>query len=620
MARAATVSRLARRQRPSTPQLPRADVSRASTIRDFLSYIAGEAGTSLVRAVGLLLVASVTESLSLLLIVPLVGFLTPGRAELQFHVPARWASISPLHGVITIHLALGLAVFVGLVAIRSVAVWAKEVEVVRIMYSVSNRMRIRLFRSLSQARWGYLVNLRSSDLNHALNADVDRVQTAVAQLLLLIQAATLIAVYAGLSLLISPWMTLFAVGTGLIMLVVLQPLRRRARAYGEAFSRARQDQYATVDQFLSALKVVKAGNAESSYVARLGRGLDTLLASTLKYTRVNSFANATFQFTTAIIVAVFVVVALQVAHLSRGAMIIQLLLFLRLGPRIMGLQQQVQDVLVNLGSFNAMRSLEAESTTHAETVTASGSPLNLDFEIKLEKVSFQYSLGERPALHEVDAIIPAGRTTALIAASGGGKSTLADLILGLESPISGRILIDGVELTGDRRRGWRDQVAYVSQEVVLLNDTVAVNLRLTRPNATEDDLWGALAAAQLDGVVRRAPGGLKTQVGDRGVRLSGGERQRLALARALLRRPKLLILDEATSALDWENQAAIARVITGLRGRCTVVTIAHRPSMIEFADWVVALDAGRVTETGAFADLASDPSSRLAKMLAAESA
>ena len=301
-------------------------------------------------------------------------------------------------------------------------------------------------------------------------------------------------------------------------------------------------------------------------------------------------------------------------------MIIQLLLFLRLGPRMMGLQQQIQDVLVNLGSFNAMRRLESEAAAHAEVVTASGSPFSLDGEIKLEKVSFQYPSGEHPALYEVDAIIPAGRSTALIAASGGGKSTLADLILGLEAPKTGRILIDGVELTEDRRRGWRDQVAYVSQDVVLLNDTVAFNLRLTRPSATEDELWAALAAAQLDGVVRRAPGGLQTQVGDRGVRLSGGERQRLALARALLRRPALLILDEATSALDWENQAAIARGITGLRGLCTVITIAHRPSMIEFADWVVALDAGRVVESGAFADLARDPQTRLAKMLAAESA
>ena len=158
------------------------------------------------------------------------------------------------------------------------------------------------------------------------------------------------------------------------------------------------------------------------------------------------------------------------------------------------------------------------------------------------------------------------------------------------------------------------------QEVLLLNDTIAANLRLTSPNAGEDELWAALAAAQLDGFVRRAPGALKTRVGDRGVRLSGGERQRLALARALLRRPQLLILDEATSALDWENQAAIARVIRGLRGRCTVITIAHRPSMIEFADWVIALEAGRVVETGAFNDLASDPATRLARMLAAESA
>ena len=131
-------------------------------------------------------------------------------------------------------------------------------------------------------------------------------------------------------------------------------------------------------------------------------------------------------------------------------------------------------------------------------------------------------------------------------------------------------------------------------------------------------MWEALAAANAETFVRRLPDGLLTVVGDRGVRLSGGERQRIALARALLRKPLLLILDEATSALDWENQALIARSIERLRGVMTVVTIAHRVSMIAFADWVVALENGRLVETGAYGDLVQRPESRLARLVAGE--
>ena len=412
-------------------------------------------------------------------------------------------------------------------------------------------------------------------------------------------------------------MTLFAVGLGFLVLLLLRPLRGRARRHGEAFVSARKRQFATVDEFLAAMKMVKAANAEAAYVARLRHELDALRTQILGYMRISSLASLLFQSVTAISVALFVLVAFSVLKLSRELIILLLLLFLRLGPRIMGLQQDMQDLIVNLSSFGAMQSLESACRMNEERPVAGERP-QLEDAIRLEKVDFRYPQAEHDALRAVTATIPAGRITALVAASGGGKSTLADLVLGLGEVERGEIHVDEVLLDGASRRGWRDQVAYVPQEVFLLNDTVAANLRLTAPAASEADLWMALAAARLDEVIRCSSLGLKTVIGDRGMRFSGGERQRLALARALLRRPQFLILDEATSALDWENQNAIAGVIKQLKGRLTVLTIAHRPSMISFADWVIVLEEGRVVETGELAALASDPASRLARLMAAE--
>jgi len=214
--------------------------------------------------------------------------------------------------------------------------------------------------------------------------------------------------------------------------------------------------------------------------------------------------------------------------------------------------------------------------------------------------------------------LPAGKVTALIGPSGSGKSTIADMLLGLLEPTAGKILVDGVEIDAGNRRRWRDQVAYVPQDVFLLHDTIAANLRLAAPQASDDDLWTALRAAHAGDFVERLDQRLETVVGDRGVRLSGGERQRIALARALLRKPSLLILDEATSALDWQNQSLIARSIDGLRGAMTILTIAHRPSMIAFADWVVAMEDGRVVEVGQYQRLKAKPASRLSRMLSGE--
>jgi len=208
--------------------------------------------------------------------------------------------------------------------------------------------------------------------------------------------------------------------------------------------------------------------------------------------------------------------------------------------------------------------------------------------------------------------------TALIGPSGSGKSTIADMLLGLLEPTAGRILADGIEINAANRRRWRDQVAYVPQDVFLLHETIAANLRLAAPQASNDDLWKALRSAHAAEFIERLEHQMDTVVGDRGVRLSGGERQRIALARALLRKPSLLILDEATSALDWQNQSLIAKSIDGLRGSMTILTIAHRPSMIAFADWVVAMESGRIVEVGQYQRLKEKTGSRLSQMLSGE--
>ncbi|TIO48634.1 MAG: ABC transporter ATP-binding protein, partial [Mesorhizobium sp.] len=168
--------------------------------------------------------------------------------------------------------------------------------------------------------------------------------------------------------------------------------------------------------------------------------------------------------------------------------------------------------------------------------------------------------------------LPAGEVTALIGPSGSGKSTIADMLLGLLEPSQGEILADGDEITAQNRRAWRGQVAYVPQDVFLLHDTIGANLRLAAPQAGDEELWAALRKAHAAHFVERLDRRLETVVGDRGVRLSGGERQRIALARALLREPSLLILDEATSALDWQNQSLIAQSIEELRGKMTILT------------------------------------------------
>ncbi|MBZ9992241.1 ABC transporter ATP-binding protein [Mesorhizobium sp. BH1-1-4] len=603
--------------------MPRSSVFSLSLFRDVAAFgavIAQIGGRRTWTALLFLILGSLTEGISILLLVPLLHLV--GRADQDFAV--RLPNIDFVRWLVpggTLQLTTVLCALVGLVAVQAAFNRFKSVYMARLLFDFINRLRMNLFESIGKARWGVFTRMRGSDLDHALTGDIDRVQGAAFSLLMLVQIAVLLAGYLIISMFISPVMTLFAVVIGMLMFVALQPFRARATAFGRVLTSNRQDQYRTVSEFLGGIKVAKSLNVEASYFAQLQATLERMKADNIAYVRNSSIGTAVFQVASVVGLSVFIYVALVRFNLSLAEIVVLLLVFMRIAPRFMDMQTQAQQVLINLPAYTAMRSLQARFDAEREPGHAGledTRKLALDTGLNIRDVSFTYDDAGKPVVSDITFGLPAGKVTALIGPSGSGKSTIADMLLGLLEPTAGKILVDGVEIDAGNRRRWRDQVAYVPQDVFLLHDTIAANLRLAAPQASDEELWIALRAAHAGEFVERLDLRLKTVVGDRGVRLSGGERQRIALARALLRKPSLLILDEATSALDWQNQSLIARSIDGLRGAMTILTIAHRPSMIAFADWVVAMEDGRVVEVGQYQRLKAKPGSRLSKMLSGE--
>jgi ATP-binding cassette subfamily C protein len=263
-------------------------------------------------------------------------------------------------------------------------------------------------------------------------------------------------------------------------------------------------------------------------------------------------------------------------------------------PRVSALQQRVEFYANLLPAVERVEVLEAQCRAAAAPRHDAHEPVPFQRQLRFEAVSFRYSPQDPWVLNGVDFSVDAGTTVAIVGTSGAGKTTIADLMIGLLAPEGGRITIDGTVLA-DNAASWRETIAYVPQDTFLFHDTIRANLTWVRPDASGEDINRALTLAMAD-FVHALPNGLDTVVGDRGVRLSGGERQRIALARALLRKPSLLILDEATSAIDRENEQRILEAIDRLHGSVTIVMITHRMAAIAGADAVHVLDAGRIVE------------------------
>jgi ATP-binding cassette subfamily C protein len=276
-----------------------------------------------------------------------------------------------------------------------------------------------------------------------------------------------------------------------------------------------------------------------------------------------------------------------------------LAVFTRLIPRLAAGQNQLQAFLSELPAFENLMTIYRECVANAEVPDAAGRAAGpgpaLAHEIRLERVGFRYDALRPMVLEDVSLSIAAGRITAIVGASGAGKSTVADLVNGLLSPVSGRVLVDGVDLTPQTARAWRRHAGYVAQDTVLFHDTVRANLRWAYPEASEQEMTESLKLAAAE-FVFDLPQGLDTVVGDRGMLLSHGQRQRIALARALLRKPTLLILDEATNSLDLDNEKRILDAIERLQGRTTILMIAHRPSAVQRAQTIYVLENGRVAD------------------------
>jgi ATP-binding cassette subfamily C protein len=584
-------------------------------LREFLAFGRGR----IALATGLLASAALIEGLGLLVMVEVVrlagldvraGALSAAGGAVA--TTLRAVGIEPSFGAV-------LLTYVGFVAGRGAIERAQTRLNQQLEAGFVASLRGRLYRALTFADWTFHVRHRTADAVHALTHEADRAGAATYYLLQMIGGAALATTYLALALWASPFLTLVVVAAGLGMLAVVRRQARAAIATGEAASASTEQLYRAIAEHLSGMKTAKSYGTEDRHVAVFEGLAGDVADVATRIVVVSAGVRQRLELASVTLLAVLLYVSRERLQMPVGETLVLVFLFARLMPRLNDLLAQGTAVLSDLPAFTAITSLEDRGRAAAEMRAPAGAEaLPFETHVRLEAATFAYDdRVDAPAVASVDLQIPAGRTVAIVGSSGAGKSTIADLIMGLLRPAGGRLTVDGIVVDGAHLAAWRRQIGYVAQDTFLFHDSVRANLVWAAPDAAEADLWQALGRAAAADFVRAMPRGLDTVVGDRGVRVSGGERQRLALARALLRRPRLLILDEATSALDAENETSVLSAIASLHGRLAILVITHRLSAVRGADTIYVLDNGRVVEDGSWGSLVQ-PGTRFRRLCDAQ--
>jgi ATP-binding cassette subfamily C protein len=572
--------------------------------REYLRCLARHAGARLWISLALLVVVGLLEGSGLILLVPLLQLIGLGDASGTGAI--GHAVVAALQGAhIPLTLAGVLAVFVAVMVVQAGLRVARDVLNTQIETAFTCFLRERLYQAMVGADWLFFTRRRSSDIVQVLTEELQRVGFGTQQLLALLGLVGLAVVQVALALSISPALTVLALACGAAMALALRPLGRRAHALGRISQQKRAEMAAAVTEHLGGMKLAKSHGREAHHLGLFRRIVRDIAAHWVRAARVQARSRIAFELGAVLALSAFLYCGVKVVGIPPAGLVLLAFIFTRLLPRMVAIQNSWQRMLQALPSYEVAEGWRRQFLAAREPAWPdTPARIVLGQEVRFEDVSFHYAEGrEAGALQGVTLAIPARQVTAICGHSGAGKSTLADLLLGLLQPSGGRILVDGEPLTGPRLHAWRQSIGYVPQETFLFHDTVRANLLWARPEATEAEVRAALRAAAAEEFVDQLPRGLDTVTGDRGVRLSGGERQRLALARAVLRRPSLLVLDEATSSLDAPNERLIQQALERLHGELTIVIIAHRLSTTRIADRIVVLRDGRLVETGTWDEL-----------------
>ena len=558
------------------------------------------------RSLAIIVFVGLIEGLGISLFIPLLEILQNDGIATDNAILNAIQSLYALVGVdLTLYTSL-----IGIVLIVSASLtlnFVQRLVIADALYRFTQQLRANLVRTTFMSNWQRLSDINQGSVINLMVQESQRGGMALLAEVMCVASIIQVFILLGFAAAISWELVLLCFVFVLISLITIRPLLISAKRLGELKTQINKKLSFTFVDFLRGSKFIKLTATEKTVQNRLNGILEVsyknLFASEVNKSAVYLFS----QLLPLILLASTIIIAHDLLSISTSMILVFLLLLVRITPRMVQFQQQYQTYMA---AAPALETINQEINCNADFLELSSDYTKVDVELKneisLNDVHFNYVGSTTPAVQGISLKLVRNSFTALVGTSGSGKSTLVDLISGVQTPTAGHILIDSEDLRNLQPSLWRQKIGYVGQETTIFNDTIRNNMCFAHPDASDEEILKRLKIANFMSVLESLPNGLDTELGENGTKLSGGERQRLAIARALMGEPTLLIMDEATSALDNESERLIQKAIEKIAGEITIIVIAHRLSTIRMADVIHVMEHGRLIEGGNFDTLLKD--------------
>ena len=518
-----------------------------------------------------------------------------------------WTNVAILRDTPAESLKVLCLTILGVFFVKNIFLYLKNILLYMVQLNIVKDIRDRLYNHIQKLSLGYFNKEKSGTITSVIINDVEQLQGAlsVAFQKLFVEPINILT-FATLLFIISWKLALIAIViiplAGVAIITIGKSIRRKSRRTQKKIAEIMQ----ILSENLSSIRIVKAFVNEKEEIKKFSRETTNYLSLHLKRARLDLIAAPITESFGVIIGVVLLWYGGSEVILQRGLIAEDFIRFILILFSILGPIKQLSNVNIRIqaGAASAERIFNLLDTEPQIVEINNPTKLqNFKNEVVFKNVNFEYFAGDGPVLDNINFSIKKGEVVALVGPSGSGKSTIADLIPRFYDVNSGSIMFDGEDIKNASLASLRNNLGIVSQEVVLFNDTIRNNIAYAQPNKDESEIRKAAEAANALEFIEKTQDGFDTVVGERGVKLSGGQKQRLAIARALLKNPSILILDEATSALDTESEKKVQKAIESLMKDRTALVIAHRLSTVQNADKIIVIEKGVVVENGSHSEL-----------------